>query len=78
MEYDDKPNPYAQVALTGWYYEYFNSFSLSKNNTTRSVHNDPDFQNEILTFSYTYDEDGLPLTRSIDGDPVMPFAYECR
>jgi hypothetical protein len=78
FEYDDKPNPHALVGLTGYQYEYFGPLSLSKNNPTRFVFNDPDFENETQTNVYTYNDDGLPLTRSHDGEPALSYTYDCR
>ncbi|MBT1687092.1 DUF5018 domain-containing protein [Dawidia soli] len=78
MEYDDKPNPYAQVGFTGWDYEYMNPYSLSKNNVTVFIYNDWEFENVTETAAYTYNEEGLPLTRSFDGAAATTFAYDCR
>lgn len=79
FEYDDNPNPHALVGLTGYYqYEYFGYLSLSKNNPTVSIYNDQDFENETQANSYTYNGDGLPLTRSHDGEPALSYTYDCR
>jgi hypothetical protein len=77
LEYDDKINPYALTGLTGDDDEYFNVLTLSKNNITREESHDTDDPWETLV-SYTYNDDGLPLTRNIDDEPAQAFEYTCQ
>ncbi|MBT1710344.1 hypothetical protein KK062_19005 [Fulvivirgaceae bacterium PWU5] len=79
--YDDKTNPFKLAGLNDEDDEYFKPINISKNNVTRmefhfGEHTDHD------NFTYTYDSDGLPITRAITWggileDPTQTISYTC-
>jgi hypothetical protein len=79
--YDDKTNPFNLAGLNDEDDEYFKPINISKNNVTRmefhfGEHNDYD------KFDYTYDADGLPITRVITWggileNPAQTISYAC-
>lgn len=78
FEYDDKLNPYKLTGLTGDDDEYFHPITLSKNNITRETRYQAPSDPQESTTTYTYDDNGFPLTRAVDGDPALTFEYECK
>jgi hypothetical protein len=78
-EYDNKTNPFALAGLSGEDEEYFKPVNISRNNITRikfyadnTGHTD---------FTYTYDDNNRPITRTIVSDagnnPAQEIAYLC-
>jgi Tfp pilus assembly protein PilV len=74
IEYDDKSNPHAQLGLGHWEFDVFYGQSFNKNNFTQLTSNGD--YTQVIT--YTYNEDGLPLTRTIDEGPAENYVYDCR
>jgi hypothetical protein len=80
LEYDDKFNPYHQIVYDASDDDVFGVFSLSVNNWVKATYytGDETTSNEIETATYTYDEDGKPLTRKYDWeDEARTFSYKC-
>ncbi|MBT1707833.1 hypothetical protein KK062_06360 [Fulvivirgaceae bacterium PWU5] len=73
IEYDDKPNPHAQVGLGNWEFDVFYGQSFNKNNFTQLT-----FNEDTQVVTYTYNEDGLPLTRTFNEGSAETYAYDCR
>jgi hypothetical protein len=76
-DYDDKVNPFKQVGLSGDDDEYFHPLVLSKNNIVKVTAEED--EDDVQEISYTYNDQGLPLTRTFEGsDGAQTFAYDCR
>lgn len=79
--YDDKTNPFKLAGLNDEDDEYFKPINISKNNVTGMEFHDGDHTNHD-NFTYTYDADGLPVTRAITWggileDPAQTISYAC-
>lgn len=74
-QYDDKPNPHARIDISGYLGLAFLPVSRSKNNITGSdQHYGED--HAAVSYSYTYDTNGLPLTFTNDVQ-TLNFEYSC-
>lgn len=77
FEYDDKTNVYALTGLNGDGDGYLTDpLVLSKNNQTRAERLGS--SQRVEEIAYTYNEQGLPLTQSVDGAMAQTFTYDCQ
>lgn len=79
-EYDDKVNPFALAGLSGEDAEHFKPINISKNNITHiELHYDDNIDH--TGFTYTYDKDNRPVTRTMTrggtDDPAQSISYVC-